>query len=73
MMHDYEKCTLEYRSVSFQSEIARSRFKEALEDYKMEIDRFKAGMDQIEWKDYVKKAFIYMIPHLTHRPKRTQI
>ena len=60
MLQDYEKCALEYRSVSFQSEIARTRFKEALEDYKMEIDRFKAGIDQIEWKDYVKKAFIYM-------------
>ena len=60
MKADYEKCVQEFRSTRFVSANAKERFRSALEEYEHEVNRFKKGIDQIEYKDYVKKAFIYM-------------
>lgn len=60
MRTDYQKCVAEFNGTVFQSQMARERFREALDEYNREINRFKKGIDQIEYKDYVKKAFIYM-------------
>jgi hypothetical protein len=60
MIDDYAKCTSEYRTTQFPTEVAKEKFKDALEEYHREIRRFKKGIDQIEYKDYVKKAFSYM-------------
>lgn len=48
----------EYQNVkSSLSEPAKNKYLDDLSDYKMEIDRFEAGIKQIELKDYVKRAF----------------
>lgn len=60
MKADYEKCVQEFRTTRFASANAKERFRAALEEYEHEVNRFKKGIDQIEYKDYVKKAFIYM-------------
>lgn len=60
MVADYRKCEAEKRATTFKTKAAEDKFTEALESYKHEIKRFKLGIDQIEYKDYVKKAFIYM-------------
>jgi len=60
MQDDFEKCSTEYRSASFASEIAKEKFRDALDEYSREIGRFKKGIEQIEYKDYVRKAFMYM-------------
>lgn len=60
MLKDYKKCIKEYDTTSFSSDIAKERFKEDLDEYRREISRFRKGIEQIEYKDFVKKAFIYM-------------
>lgn len=60
MKSDYEKCVHEFNSTHFESFNAKERFREALEEYENEIGRFKKGIEQIEYRDYVKKAFVYM-------------
>lgn len=60
MLEDHKKCVMEYNSASFSSEIAKGRFKEDLDEYGREISRFRKGIEQIEYKDFVKKAFICM-------------
>ena len=60
MQKDYSKCENEYNSTIGLSTVAKKRFSEALDEYNHEINRFKKGIDQIEFKDYVKKAFLYM-------------
>ena len=60
MSADYDKCLREYNTTRFTSVTAKERFGAALEEYRHEIARFKKGIEQIEYKDYVKKAFIYM-------------
>lgn len=60
MKKDYNRCEAELHSTAFLSDIARGKFEEALKEYRREINRFKNGIDQIKYKDYVKKAFIYM-------------
>jgi hypothetical protein len=60
MRIDYDKCLREYNTARFGSETARERFRAALEEYQHELARFKKGIDQIEYRDYVKKAFVYM-------------
>lgn len=42
------------------SEIARDKFQRDLENYENEIDRFYFGIEQIKYKDIVKKAFVLM-------------
>ena len=60
MQLDYEKCVAEYNSTRFSNKTAKGKFKDALDEYSCELRRFKKGIDQIEYKDYVKKAFFYM-------------
>ena len=60
MQADYEKCSKEYYLNTFISETAKEKYKDALDDYCREISRFKKGIEQIEYKDNVKKAFQYM-------------
>lgn len=60
MKADYEKCVQEFNATNFASSDAKKRFGEALEEYAHEINRFKNGIDQIEYRDFVKKAFVYM-------------
>lgn len=60
MTEDYKKCYQEYLTSSFSNKIAKTRFKEDIDEYEREISRFKKGIEQIEYKDFVKKAFIYM-------------
>lgn len=60
MKTNYEKCEEEFRLTRFPSEVAREKFKDALDEYNREINRFKKGIDQIIYKDFVKKSFVYM-------------
>lgn len=60
MLRDYEKCEHEYRSLVFRSDTAKDKFKEALDGYKYEINRFRLGIEQINNRDFVRKAFNYM-------------
>lgn len=60
MRDDYRKCEQEFNTTRFPSRNAREKFREALEEYDREINRFKKGIDQIAYKDFVKKAFLYM-------------
>lgn len=60
MKSDYEKCVYEFNHTRFQTVNAKERFKDALENYQHEIGRFRKGIDQIEYRDFVKKAFVYM-------------
>ncbi|UKI12277.1 MAG: hypothetical protein L6V84_05940 [Oscillospiraceae bacterium] len=60
MKADYEQCSNEFNTTRFSSTVAKDKFRTALEEYGREIARFKKGIEQIEYKDYVKKAFIYM-------------
>ncbi len=60
MEEDYIACQQEYEQSLGLSEIARVKFKESLDDYRREIDRFAGGIEQIKYKDLVKKAFFYL-------------
>jgi hypothetical protein len=60
MVSDYNKCEEDFNHTQFASPSAKQRFRESLEEYQNEIGRFKKGIEQIEHKDFVKKAFIYM-------------
>ena len=60
MQKDYSKRVDEFQSIVFQSLAAKQKFQKDLDTYKQEIDRFDRGIKQIEFKDWVKKAFIYM-------------
>lgn len=60
MQKDYVKREAELQTSPFSSHAARQKFQKDLDTYKQEIDRFERGVKQIEFKDYVKKAFIYM-------------
>lgn len=60
MKKDYSLCEAELHATSFQSDMAKEKFEEALREYQQEINRFKNGVDQIKYKDYVKRAFLYM-------------
>ena len=60
MLKDYEKREQEYQRITFASFQAKQKFQKDLDTYKQEIDRFEKGIKQIEFKDWVKKSFIYM-------------
>ena len=60
MLKDYVKREQEFQSITFASSQAKQKFQKDLDTYKQEIDRFERGIRQIEFKDWVKKAFIYM-------------
>lgn len=61
MEEDYEKCEddFESRRNKFSSQ-ARLKYQDALREYENEIARFRIGIKQIEYKDFVSKAFYYM-------------
>lgn len=60
MLKDYQQRLNEFNSTVFASSNAKRKFGEDLDTYKQEIDRFERGIKQIEYKDFVKKSFIYM-------------
>lgn len=60
MKKDYATREAELKTILFASPAARQKFQKDLDTYKQEIDRFERGIKQIEFKDSVKKAFIYM-------------
>lgn len=57
MEHDISNCETEFQHTLFASSTAKSKFNEAIIDYRHEINRFKLGITQIENRDFVKKAF----------------
>lgn len=57
---DYQKCEKEFESVEGLSDIASENYRAALSDYETEISRFENGIQQIEYTDWVKRAFILM-------------
>ena len=58
MRKDYLNCENEFNSVKDSlNDMAAKKYSDDLSDYQIEIDRFEAGIKQIELKDYVKKAF----------------
>lgn len=59
MEEDFTRCETEFSSSSFEGQ-ARRLFARDLDHYRQEIDRFAFGIDQIEYKDIVKKAFVCM-------------
>ncbi|SFG77952.1 DEAD/DEAH box helicase family protein [Oribacterium sp. WCC10] len=60
MMKDYEKREQEFFNTTFSSPAAKMKFQKDLNTYQQEISRFEKGIKQIEFKDWVKKAFVYM-------------
>lgn len=61
LKHDLDNRKKEFDSVKNRlSEIAKDKFQRDLENYENEIDRFYFGIEQIKYKDIVKKAFILM-------------
>lgn len=60
MQKDYSKCEKEKEKTAFKTNAAKDKFSEALGLYKQEIKRFKLGIEQIEYKGFVKKAFVLM-------------
>ena len=72
MKGDYDKCKAAFRGTTFASDAARDKFSEALKEYQREINRFKNGIDQIKFKDHVKKAFLYMNKTFEYRMEGEQ-
>ena len=60
MVKDHAKRVDEFNGIVFQNFSAKQKFQKDLDTYKQEIDRFDRGIKQIEFKDWVKKSFIYM-------------
>ncbi len=60
MKNDYNERELDYKNIIFATDNAKRKFEKDLETYKQEIARFECGIKQIEYKDWVKKAFVYM-------------
>lgn len=61
MKVDYKKCEDEYDNKKNElSAQAKIKYNNALREYENEISRFQNGIKQIEYKDFVKKAFLCM-------------
>lgn len=61
MEEDYGRCEDDFESRrSKLSSQARLKYQNALREYANEISRFRNGIKQIEYKDFVRKAFYYM-------------
>ncbi len=61
MEEDYDRCEDDFESRrSKLSSQARLKYQNALREYENEISRFRNGIKQIEYKDFVRKAFSYM-------------
>lgn len=60
MEKDYGCCEDDYEAKKMELSLqARIKYQNALREYENEISRFKNGIKQIEYKDYVNKAFSY--------------
>lgn len=57
---DYQNCHDEFDNAEGLTDTARDNFRAALSDYETEIARFEDGIQQIEYTDWVKKAFVLM-------------
>ena len=57
---DYKKCRNEFDTVEGLAEVAIENYRTALSDYETEISRFENGIQQIEYTDWVKRAFVLM-------------
>ena len=57
---DYINCQKEFDGAEGLSDAAKENFRHALSDYDTEISRFEDGIQQIEYTDWVKKAFVQM-------------
>ena len=57
---DYQNCHDEFDNAEGLTDTARDNFRAALSDYETEIARFEDGIHQIEYTDWVKKAFVLM-------------
>lgn len=57
---DYANCQDEFDTVEGLSDSARESYRKALTDYETEISRFEDGIQQIEYTDWVKRAFALM-------------
>ena len=60
MQKDLQRCRSEFSCTSFKTDSARNGFREALHEYEAEINRFRSGLDQLRYKDFVKNAFVFM-------------
>lgn len=61
MEEDYDRCEDDFESRrSKLSPQACLKYQNALREYENEISRFHNGIKQIEYKDFVRKAFYYM-------------
>lgn len=61
MEEDYDRCEDDFESRrSKLSSQACLKYQNALREYENEISRFHNGIKQIEYKDFVRKAFYYM-------------
>lgn len=60
MEKDYRKREKEVKEVVGLNQTTKDKLCQALEAYRIEINRFNKGIEQIEYKDDVKKAFTYM-------------
>ena len=57
---DYQICYDEFDNAERLSDVARDNYRDALSDYETEIARFEDGIQQIEYTDWVKRAFVLM-------------
>ena len=57
---DYQSCQEEYDNAEGLSDVARDNYRKALSDYETEIARFEDGIQQIEYTDWIKRAFVLM-------------
>ena len=60
MEEDYATCEEELDNAQKLSSQAETKFRQALECYEGEIDRFRSGIELIEYKEFVKDAFLCM-------------
>lgn len=60
MEKDVEIRKKEIPSFTGLSDVAKFKLNQAMETYEDEVKRFSKGIEQIEYKDDVKRAFIYM-------------
>lgn len=60
MEEDYESCEAELNNAKKISPQAEAKFRQALEYYEAEVERFRSGIKLIEYKEFVKNAFLCM-------------
>lgn len=61
MLKDLEERKREFHTCEKNlSDNARNKFENALQDFEQEIKRFNFGIEQIKYKDIVKRAFVLM-------------